>query len=84
MAVGHDNHTNSIDVYNADQKQLVKSVFMNENTTYISKKDSKLTLTDNFVVLDLHNLPEDTRPNEVNVSFALDISKDPQDWGTPT
>ena len=50
---------------------------MNENTTYISKKDSKLTLTDNFVVLDLHNLPEDTRPNEVNVSFALDISKDP-------
>ena len=84
MAVGHDNHTNSIDVYNADQKQLVKSVFMNENTTYISKKDSKLTLTDNFVVLDLHNLPVDTRPNEVNVSFALDISKDSQDWGTPT
>jgi hypothetical protein len=55
---------------------------MADNTTYLSTKDSKLTITEDFVLLDLHAFPYQM-PKGVNVSFSLDISKDPEDWGSP-
>ena len=56
---------------------------MADNTTYLSTKDSKLTVTEDFVMLDLHASPNQTK-TEANVSFFIDITKDPEEWGVPT
>lgn len=54
---------------------------MADNATYLSTKDSKLTVTEDFVMLDLHASPNST---EENVSFFIDITKDPEEWDAPT
>ena len=81
--VGNRNYTKSLEVYSADEKKLVKSVLMADNTTYLTTKDSKLTVSDDFAVLDLHAFPYQM-PKKANVSYSLDISGDPKDWGVPT
>ena len=80
--MGNRNYTKTLEVYSADKKELVKTVLMAANTTYLSTKDSKLTVSDDFVVLDLHAFPYQL-PKEANISYGLDISGDPEDWGTP-
>jgi len=81
--VGNRNYTKSLEVYSADEKKLVKTVLMASNTTYLTTKDSKLTVSDDFAVLDLHAFPYQM-PKKANVSYTLDISGDPEDWGMPT
>lgn len=81
--VGNRNFTKSLEVYSADEKKLVKTVLMADNTTYLTTKDSKLTVSDNFAVLDLHAFPYQM-PKKANISYGLDISGDPEDWGVPT
>jgi hypothetical protein len=56
---------------------------MTDNTTYLTTKDSKLTVSDDYVVMDLHAFPYQL-PKKDNVSFSLDISGDPKDWGNAT
>jgi len=81
--VGNRNFTKSLEVYSADEKKLVKTVLMAANTTYLTTKDSKLTVSDDFAVLDLHAFPYQM-PKKANVSYILDLSGDPEDWGMPT
>ena len=68
-AVGYDNNSKSIEVYSADQKSHVKSVLMADNTTYLSTKDSKLTITEDFVLLDLNALPYQMPKGQKELTF---------------
>lgn len=80
--VGNKNFTKSLEVYSAEDKKLVKTVLMADNTTYLTTKDSKLTVNDDFAVLDLHAFPYQM-PKKKNMSYAIPISDDPNDWPAP-
>lgn len=81
---GNKNFTKTLSVYNTDKDGgLVREILMTDNTTYLTTKDSKLTVSDDYVVMDLHAFPYQL-PKKDNVSFSLDISGDPKDWGNAT